>query len=79
LHGVIYQETRISFGFKHSVTRQLLVYADDVNISGASIHTKNENTEAIVAASKAIVLEVNAEETKYVVFIETGMQDKITT
>jgi hypothetical protein len=32
-------------------TYQLLAYADDVNILGGSIHTLNENAEALVAAT----------------------------
>ena len=45
-------------------THQLLVYADDVNIVGGSVHTTKENTKALVAASKEIGLEVNANKTK---------------
>jgi len=45
-------------------THQHLVYADDVNILGGSIHTIKENAEALVVASKETGLEVN---TKYVV------------
>ena len=44
-------------------------HADDVNILGRSVHTIKKNTEALVAASEEIGLEVNAgkKETKYVV------------
>jgi hypothetical protein len=42
------------------------VYAD-VKILGGSVHTVKENTEALVVASKEIGLEVNADETKYMV------------
>jgi hypothetical protein len=44
---------------------QLLVYADDVNMLGGSLHTKTKNTEALVVASKEVGLEVNPEKTKY--------------
>ena len=48
-------------------TRQLLDYADDVNILGGSIHTAKEHAEALVMASKVIGLEVNVDKTKYIV------------
>ena len=54
-------------GLKLNGTHQLLVYADDVNMLGGSIHTINENTEALVVVSKEIGLEVNADKTKYTV------------
>jgi hypothetical protein len=50
-------------GLKLNGTHQLLVYADDVNILGGSMHTVRKNTEALLIASKEIGLEVNAEET----------------
>ena len=46
-------------------THQLLAFADDVNILGGSIHTLKENAEALVAATREIGLEVNADKTKY--------------
>ena len=56
-------------GLKLNGTRQLLSYADDVNIMGESIHTvkENENAEVLVVATKEIGLEVNADKTKYMV------------
>jgi sorting nexin-29 len=54
-------------GLKLYGTHQLLVYADDVNILGGSVHAIKKNTEALVVASKGIGLEVKAEKTKYMV------------
>ena len=54
-------------GLKLDGTHQLLVYADDVNILGGSIHTIQKNTEALLVGGKENGLEVNADETKYVV------------
>jgi len=48
-------------------THQLLVYADDVNILGGSVHTVKKNAETLVVANKETGLEVNADETKYMV------------
>ena len=48
-------------GLKLNGTHQLLVYTDDVNILGGSIHTVNENAEALVAAAREIGLEVSAD------------------
>jgi hypothetical protein len=47
----------IQDGLKLNGTHQLLVYADDVNILGGSVHAINENA-ALVVASKEIGLEV---------------------
>jgi hypothetical protein len=54
-------------GLKLNGTHQLLIYADDVNILGGSIHAIKKNTGALVFASKEVGLEVNAEKTKYMV------------
>jgi len=54
-------------GLKLNGKRQLLAYADDVNILGGSIHTLKENAEILVAASRENGLEVSADKTKYMV------------
>jgi len=57
----------IQDGLKLNGTYQFLVYTDDVNILGGSVHTIKENTEALVVASMETGLEVNADKTKYMV------------
>jgi hypothetical protein len=47
-------------------TREFLVYAND-NILGGSVHVIKKNTDALVAASKEIGLEVHADKSKYIV------------
>jgi hypothetical protein len=66
-------------GLKLNGTHQLLVYVDDVNILGGSIHAIKKNTKTLVVASKEIGQEVNAEKNKYMVCLAIRMQDKITT
>jgi hypothetical protein len=48
-------------GLKLNGTHQLLIYADDVNLLGDSIHTVKKNTETLIDASKEVSLEVNTE------------------
>ena len=54
-------------GLKLNSTPQVLFYAADVNILGGRVHTIKKNTEALLVSSKEISLEVNADETKYMV------------
>ena len=51
-------------GLKLNGMRQLLAYADDVNILGGSAHTVKENAEALLVATREMGLEVNADKTK---------------
>jgi hypothetical protein len=41
-------------GLKLSGTHQLLVYADDVNILGGSVHSIKKNAEDLMIATKEI-------------------------
>jgi hypothetical protein len=45
-------------------TRQLLAYADDVNLLGDNTDTINKNRETLIDASKVVGLEANVEKTK---------------
>jgi hypothetical protein len=54
-------------GLKLNGTHQFLANADDVNVLGRSVHAVKKNTESLVAATKEIGLEVNADKTKYMV------------
>ena len=54
-------------GLKLNGTHQLLVYEDDVNILGGSVHTVKKNAAALVFASRETRLEVNGDKTKYMV------------
>jgi len=47
-------------------THKLLVYADDANLLGESVHIQ-ENAEALAVAGRKIGIEVNADKTKYMV------------
>jgi len=64
--------------WKLNGTHQLLVYADEVNILGGSVHIVNKNTEDIVAASKETGLEVNVDKTKHMSCLEIRIQDEVT-
>ena len=48
-------------------THQLLLYADDVNILGGSVHTIQENAETLVVAGRERGLEEHADKTTYMV------------
>jgi hypothetical protein len=46
-------------------TRQILAYADDVNLLGDNIDTVMKNTENLIDASKEVSLEIRVQKTKY--------------
>ena len=54
-------------GLKLKGKLPILVFADDVNIIGGSVHTITTNAEALVVASKKFGLEVNADQNKYMI------------
>jgi len=64
-------------GLRLNGTHQLPVYADNVNMVGGSVHIIKENAYALIVATKEIRLEVNADESKYMVMLEIRMQDEV--
>jgi hypothetical protein len=48
-----------------SGTHQRLAYADDVNVVGDKIDIIQKNTDALLCANMKVCLEVNPENTKY--------------
>jgi hypothetical protein len=50
-------------GLKLNGADQLMVYGDDVNILGGSVHAARQNTEALLIIHNEIGLEVNADQT----------------
>jgi hypothetical protein len=63
-------------GMKLNGAHQILVYADDINLLGDNINTKQKNTGVLIGASKKIGLEVKAERTKYMLMLRHQMQEK---
>ena len=57
----------IQDGLQLNGAHQLLVYANDDNMLGESVHTIKEYAETLVVASKETGLEVNADKTMYMV------------
>jgi hypothetical protein len=55
----------IQVGLKLNGNHQLLAYADDVNLLGDDIDTIERNMETLTDARKEVNLEINIEETKY--------------
>jgi hypothetical protein len=52
-------------GLKLNGAHQLLVYVDDVDLLGDNMDTIKKSTETLTDASKEVGLEINIEETKY--------------
>jgi hypothetical protein len=51
-------------GLKLNGTRQLLAYADDVNLLGDNIISIKKNRETLIDCSKEVRLEIKVEKTK---------------
>jgi hypothetical protein len=64
------QENQV--GLKLIRTHQLLAYADDMNVLGDNIDTVKKNTETLIDAGKEVGVEINIEESKYM--LVTRMQ-----
>jgi hypothetical protein len=65
-----------------NVTHHLLVYADDVNSLGVGVNIKKEKSETLLDASMDIGLEINAEETVYLIMslhLNSGQKQTIRT
>jgi hypothetical protein len=65
------QENQV--GLKLNGPHQLLLCADDVNLQGDNIHTKQEDT--LIDPSKVVGLEVNTEKTKYMCMLLSRPQN----
>ena len=61
----ILQENRI--GLELNGKHKLLVYADVVNMLGQNLQTVRKNAEIFIKTSKDICLEINSENTKYMI------------
>jgi len=58
-------------------THQLLVYVDDANMQGESVHTIQENAEALVAAGRKIGIEMLIKLSTWSC-LDIRMQDEVT-
>jgi hypothetical protein len=59
------QENEVDLEWKGK--HKVLVYADYVNLLGDSVNTIKENSETLLEASRDIGIEINAENTKYMI------------
>jgi hypothetical protein len=64
-----------------NVIRQLLLYADDINVYGKCIHicAIKKNTEDLLDINKKTGLEGNVEKSKYMIMSREQQSEKITT
>jgi hypothetical protein len=64
------QENQV--GLELNGTCQLLVYADDINLLDDSTNIIKDSTETLLDASRNIGLEINAEKTKYMIYVSSS-------
>ena len=65
-------------GLKLNGTHQFLVYADDVNTLGGSVHTIKKLAEALIVASKETGIVVDDDKLSTWSCLESRMQDEVT-
>jgi hypothetical protein len=63
-------------GLKLNETHKLLVYSNDVNLLAGNTDIIKKNTETLIDASKEVGLEVNAQESKYMLLLSAEFTEK---
>ena len=61
------KRVQVNQGGLKLIGTSVLVYADDGNMLGGSIHTIKENAKALVVDREETELEVNTDKTKYMI------------
>jgi hypothetical protein len=64
-------------GLNLNGTHQVMVYADELNLLGDNSDTAKKNKESLTRVSKKVDLEVNTEQTKFMLLFVTRIRGKI--